>query len=135
MDDPSLAPLPVYGFAPNLGGLIGLLIIVVLPLIVGLLTKQSWSAGTKGLVLLALAAIKSILEAWLAAVNTTASFAVVPVIYTTVINFLIAVAVHFGLLRNTSVGRKAQNSGNVDGPATAYPDGANRGEQRPAGPT
>lgn len=114
---PDLPELPLYGFAPNLGGLVGLLITFVLPLLVAVLTRQSWGAGKKGAVLLALAALKSILEAWLMAANTGVSFEFVPTVYTTVINFMIAVAVHFGLYRGTPLQRAAAARGVTD-PAT-----------------
>lgn len=117
---PDLPELPVYGFAPDAGGLIGLLITLVLPLLVGLLTKQSWSGTTKGAVLLGLAAVKTVLEAWLMATNKNVAFDFVPIVYTTLINFVIAVTVHFGLLRKSSLQRKAQNSGVTDGPGTDY---------------
>ncbi|MET0698598.1 MAG: hypothetical protein ABWY93_02940 [Mycobacterium sp.] len=128
MEYPDLPELPVYGFAPDAGGLIGLLITLILPLLVALLSKQSWSAGVKGSILLALAAVKSILESWLMATNKGVTLDVVPVIYTTLINFMIAVAVHFGLLRNSALQRKAQNSGNTDGPGTDYRSQPNRAE-------
>lgn len=102
--------LPVYGFAPNLGGLLSLAITIVLPILVGLVTRQSTSAGVKAVLLLALAAIKTILEAWLQAANTAADFEWVPIVYTTVINFGIAVAVHFGFYKATGVAQAAQNS-------------------------
>lgn len=108
---PDLPELPLYGFAPNAGGLLGLIITFVLPIIAALLMKRSWSAGKKGVVLLALTAAKSIVEAWLMAVNTGVDFDVIPTIYTVVVNFIIAVAVHFGLWRGTSVQQSALSSG------------------------
>lgn len=133
---PDLPEIQVYGFAPDAGGLIGLLITLVLPLLVGLLSKQSWGTGTKGAILLGLAAVKTVLEAWLMATNKGVAFDFVPIVYTTLINFVIAVAVHFGLLRNTPVQRKAQNAGITDGPATDYrgpasPSDAPPGYQQP----
>ncbi len=111
---PTLPELPVYGFAPDLGGLLGLVITFLLPLAVAFMTKHSWSAGKKGTVLLLLAAIKSIFEAWLMATNKGVAFDFVPTVYTTVVNFLIAVAVHFGLYRGTSLQRGLATSGVKD---------------------
>ena len=102
--------LPVYGFAPNLGGLLGLLITVALPILVGLVTTRSTPAGVKAVLLLLLTAVKSVLEAWLQAENTAAVFDPIPVIYTTGINFAIATAVHFGLYRPTGVTAAAQDT-------------------------
>lgn len=115
MDYSDLPVIPVYGFAPNAGGLLGLIITFVLPIVAAFFMKQSWSAGTKGLILLALAAVKSIVEAWLMAYNTGVDFDFVPLVYTVVVNFIIAVAVHFGLWRGTNVQVSAIRSGVTDG--------------------
>jgi hypothetical protein len=116
MEYPDLPELPLYGFSPDLGGLLGLLVTFVLPLAVGVLTKQSWGTGTKGTVLLLLSAIKSIVEAWLMAVNTGVDFEFVPTVYTTVVNFMIAVALYFGWYRGTPIQRAAAGAGVTDGP-------------------
>lgn len=109
--------LPVYGFTPNLGGLLSLAITIVLPILVGLATRRSTSAGAKAVLLLALAAVKTVLEAWLQAENTAATFEWVAVAYTTAINFGIAVALHFGLFKPTGVADAAQNTAVKDKPA------------------
>lgn len=102
--------LPVYGFAPNLGGLLSLAITIVLPILVGLVTRQSTSAGAKAVLLLALAAVNSALSAWLQAENTAAVFEWIPVVYSTALNFGIAVALHFGLFKPTGAAQAAQRS-------------------------
>lgn len=112
--------LPIYGFAPNLGGLLSLAITVLLPILVGLVTRQSTSAGTKAVLLLALSAVNSILSAWLQAENTSAVFEWIPVVYTTAISFGIAVAVHLGFYRPTGVASAAQNSGVKDRPLSEH---------------
>lgn len=111
MEYTDLPEMPVYGFAPDLGGLLNLVITFVLPLIAALLMKRTWSTGAKGTILLAVSAIKSIIVAWLAAVNTAADFEWIPILYTTVVTFVIAVAVHFGFWKGTSVQQSAINSG------------------------
>jgi hypothetical protein len=110
--------LPVYGFAPDLGGLLGLLITVGLPILVGLVTTRSTSPAAKAVLLLLLTALKSVLEAWLQAENTAVALDPVPVIYTTAINFVIAVAVHFGLYRPTGATAAAQDTLVKDRPAS-----------------
>jgi hypothetical protein len=122
MEYPELPELPLYGFAPDLGGLIGLIITFLLPLAVAFMTKQSWGVGTKGTVLLLLAAIKSIFEAWLMANNTGVDFDFVPTVYTTVINFMIAVAIHYGLYKGTPLQRALAGSGVTDGPVLPRED-------------
>lgn len=89
--------LPIYGFSPDLSGLLSLIVIVVLPLLVGLVTKSSTPAGVKAVLLLLGAAINSIVVAWSDSLSAGTEFLLVPVLYTTLINFGIAVAVHFGL--------------------------------------
>jgi hypothetical protein len=103
--------LPVYGFDPqSLSGLLSLAITVLLPILVGLLTKRSTSAGTKALLLLAFAAVKSFLEAWLQASNTSVDFAFVPVAISVVVNFALAAVVHLGLWKPTGASGAAQDT-------------------------
>ena len=109
--------LPVYGFAPNLGGLLSLAVTVILPILVGLVTRKSTSSTVQAILLLLFAAVKTILVAWLDAENTSAAFEWVPVVYTTLVSFGIAVAVHFGLWRPTGVADAALRSGVKDHPA------------------
>lgn len=111
--------LPVYGFAPNLGGLLSLAITIVLPILVGLVTKRSTSRGVKAVLLLFLSAVNSVLSAWLQAENTAAVFEWIPVVYSTAINFGIAVAIYFGFYRPTGVAEAAQNSVVKDKPAVS----------------
>jgi len=110
--------LPVYGFAPNLGGLLSLAITIILPILVGLVTRQSTSAGAKAVLLLALSAVNAVLSAWLQAENTLAVFEWIPVVYSTAINFGIAVTLHFGLFKPTGVASAAQNSAVKDRPVS-----------------
>ena len=105
--------LPTYLFAPNLAGVLSLVLTVVLPLGAALLMRQSWSAFRKGLVLLAMSAAKAFLEAWLAAVDAGTVFNFATTGYAIVVNFLIAVVFYFGLLRNTDIQLRAMNSGPV----------------------
>jgi hypothetical protein len=111
--------LPVYGFAPNLGGLLSLAITILLPILVGLVTRQSTSAGVKATLLLLLSAVNSILSAWLQAENTAAVFDWIPVVYSTLVNFGIAVTLHFGLFKPTGVAGAAQRSLVADRPQAA----------------
>jgi hypothetical protein len=113
MDSVILPELPTYLFAPNLAGILSLALTVLLPLAAALFMRQSWSAGPKGLVLLALAAVKAFLEAWLAAVDTGISINLVELGYAVVVNFGIAVGAYFGLLRGTGAQRAAISGGLV----------------------
>lgn len=103
--------LPVYGFDPqSISGLLSLLITVLLPLLVGLLTKRSTSPGVKAVLLLAFAAIKTFLEGWLQAANTAVDFAFVPAAISVVVNFAIAAVVHLGLWKPTGTAGAAQDT-------------------------
>jgi hypothetical protein len=103
--------LPVHGFDPqSLSGILSLLVTVVLPLLVGLVTRRSTRPGVQAVMLLAFAAVKSFLEGWLAAANAGVPFAAVPVAIGTVVNFMIAVVVHLGLWRPTGVAGAAQDT-------------------------
>lgn len=111
METTDIPALPVYGFDPNsLSGLISLIVTVLLPLIVGLLTTRTTSAGVKAVLLLAFAAIKSFLEGWLQARNTAVEFEFVAAAITTAVNFAIAAVVHFGLYKPTGVSAAAQDA-------------------------
>jgi hypothetical protein len=109
-----LPELPTYLFAPSIVGLLSLLLTAVLPLLAGLLMKQSWSAAQKGTVLLILAAVKTYAEAWLAAADAGLAFNHVTTIYAIVVNFGIAVASYFGLLKGTAVQQAAITHGVKD---------------------
>lgn len=111
MTTDDIPALPVYGFDPqSVSGLLSLSITVLLPLLVGLLTKRSTSPGVKAVLLLLFAAVKSFLEAWLQAANTAVDFAFVPVAISVVVNFAIAAIVHFGLWSPTGASRAAQDT-------------------------
>jgi hypothetical protein len=106
--------LPIYGFAPNLGGFLSFAVAVILPFLAGLLTKQSWSGAVKGSVLLVLAFAKTLIEAWIDAVNSGVVFNLWPVFWTTAMNFAIAVIAYFGILKDTKAIAAVQRSGVKD---------------------
>lgn len=129
--------LPAYGFEPTLGGLLSFAVAVILPLIAGLLMKEDWGTGTKGVILLVLAAIKAVIDAKVQALHDpNVVFHIIPVIYTVACNFIIAVAAYFGLWKDTPIQQLAIRSG-VTGPRSlprrhvrAHTNGQNR---RPRG--
>lgn len=101
-------------FQPDAAGLLSLAITFVLPLVVSFITKRSWSKTTKGVTLLAVAFAKTILESWLAAINAGLHFNWTVVLYSTLVNFAIAVAAYFGLLKDTPLNNAVQDSGVKD---------------------
>jgi hypothetical protein len=103
--------LPAYGFDPtSMSGLLSLAVTVALPILVGLLTRQSTGAGVKAVLLLAFSAVKAFLEAWLDAENSGVPFLWTAVAVSVGVNLLIAVAVHFGFFKPTGVTGAAQRS-------------------------
>lgn len=93
------------GEAQYLSALIG----VVLPILVGLVTKYSTSSSVKAVLLLALSATSSFLTEWQADENFVFSQA----LFGTVLTFVTAVAMRFGLWKQT-VEPAAQRSLNHD---------------------
>ncbi len=111
MDSIVFPALPTYLFEPSLAGVLSLALTVILPLLAAVLMRSNWSAFRKGLVLLALASVKAFLEAWVGAVESGEAFNFLETVYATVINFGIAVAAYFGILKGSDVQRSAINSG------------------------
>ncbi|MBT2490658.1 hypothetical protein J7E96_19485 [Streptomyces sp. ISL-96] len=85
----------------------GLLLSFVLPVLVGLVTTRVTHAGTKAVVLLALAAADSFIVE-LAAGGP--GWDVGNALVLTLVSFVIAVASHFGLWKPTGVARRAQDA-------------------------
>lgn len=92
-------------FAPTLAALIGLMISFVLPLLVGLVTKASWPAALKAVLLLALQAITQGIVAWQAA---GADVDWRGYVYAVLLGFVMSVAAHFGLWKPTGLADVAQ---------------------------
>lgn len=76
------------------------LISVFLPMIVAIITKQVASGTVKSLVLLLLAAITGTVTSWQA---TGGTFDVKDAVIATIMSFVVAVGIHFGLLSPTGV--------------------------------
>jgi hypothetical protein len=95
--------LPTYLFTFSWSGVASLILTVILPLVAALLSKASWPGSVRGVVLLAVAAVKSVIEASIYSDN----FQPGPTIYATVVNFTIAVVAYFGLLRGSGVQQAA----------------------------
>ncbi len=114
MDSIIFPQLPTYVGEPSLAGLLSLAITFLLPLAAALLMRSSWSAFKRGLVLLALAAVKAYIEAWLGAITGEEAFNHVGALYSTLVQFGMAVAAYFGLLRHTTVQQAALHSGLKD---------------------
>lgn len=96
---------------PSLVGFLSIVVAVGLPYLVGLLSKPDWAPQVKGVLLLVLALVKTLLEAWIAALTAGVPFNFWAVLYSTGISFLIAVGAYFGLLKNTESLKRTQQAG------------------------
>lgn len=109
-----LPALPGFVFEANLRGLLSTIMTVLLPIFAGLLVKASWSSSTKGVVLLVLSAVKVGVELAIQAIDSGIPVDVFGIVYATLINFVIAVAIYFGVLKGTGVQQAALASGVKD---------------------
>ena len=115
-------------FEMNTRGIVQLLLQFLLPLLVGLLTKQSWPSGTKAILLLALTAVSQFLvqvQDYLSGPDGSV-FNWQSVLYATVIGFAISVATHFGLWKPTGASDTAQMTLVNDGHSDDYPASSRR---------
>lgn len=97
-------------FTLSLGGILAIVIQFVLPLFVGLVTKSSTSAGVKAVLLLVLSAITQMIVAWSEAIAHGTHFSWTTALWSILVGFVIAVAVHFGLWKPTGTADAAQAS-------------------------
>lgn len=112
MDSNVILPqLPTYVGSPTLAGLLSVLVTVCLPILAALFMRSGWTAMRKGLVLLAVAAVKGFAEAWIAALADHVAFNVVTTLYSVGVQFVIAVAMYFGIWRNTPLQQSAISGG------------------------
>ena len=103
--------------------IIGLLVSTVLPILVGLVTTKVTSPGWKAIILAVLAAVTGLLTELLASINAGVAYDLGNGLVLALTSFLIAVALHFGLWKPTTVSAKAQDVLVVaEGPHTAADD-------------
>lgn len=97
----------VFNLPPAL--ILGALVSTVLPLLVGLVTTKVTSGGLKAVLLAALAAATGLLTELLAAVNAGVAYDLGNGLVLALTSFLIAVALHYGLWKPTTLSAKAQS--------------------------
>lgn len=88
--------------------LVHYLVAFISPILVGLLTKQSWHPGMKAVLLALIAAVTSIGVEALDAHADGSPFALSVVFTNALVGFTIAVASHFGLWKPTGASAGAQ---------------------------
>lgn len=87
--------------------IIGLLVTLVLPVLVGLVTTRVTSAGVKAVLLLLLTAANGFL---VELGSAGPGYNVANGVFYAAVSFVTAVAVHFGFLKPTGITGKAQDS-------------------------
>lgn len=95
---------------------LGLLISVALPVLVGLVTTRVTSAGTKGVLLLALSTLNGFLVELAEALNSGTTYDVGTAAVASLVSFGIGVLMHFGLYKPIGLSTKAQDAGSTKNP-------------------
>lgn len=106
----NLPVLPVYAFQPNMGGLLSIMLTLVLPLAVAVITTRVTASTVKGVLLLMIASLKTLIEALIANGNDTIHFNWIPVLMNLILNFGLAVIMHFGLWKPTGAATAIQDN-------------------------
>jgi len=87
---------------------VSLFVGVILPILVGLVTKKVTSSAWKATLLALLSAVSGVLTEWIS--HWTGGFDLGAAVLTWLATFMIAVATHFGFWKPTGVTDAAQNS-------------------------
>lgn len=90
---------------------VGLLVSTILPIVVGLVTKQVTSPGTKAVLLALLSAVTGLGAQALAAHSDGVNYDLGQGLLLSFTAFIVGVAMHFGLWRPTNVSAKVQAIG------------------------
>lgn len=102
-------PQIVFDFTTAGVQILSLFIGVVLPLLVGLVTRVTTSAGTKATLLAVLSAVTGLLTELLAATQANTSYDLAQGVLTAIATFLVGVGLHYGLWKPTGVSAKLQD--------------------------
>lgn len=98
----------------HLSQALSLAIGVVLPLVVGFITKESWGAGIRAVLLALLTGATAFLTTWKSNVDANTAFDLTEALLTWLATFLTGVGLHFGFLNPTGLSGAAKNSGISD---------------------
>ena len=97
---------------------LSLVIGVVLPLLTGLVTRETANAGVRAVVLAVLATTTSFLTEWAHTLAAHTPFDVGGTLLTVLGTFLVAVGMHFGLWQATGASAAVKRAGGFIGPKT-----------------
>lgn len=98
-------------FNIDLAQVIGLLIGVVLPVLVGLVTTRVTNSGVKAALLAGLSLLTNLLTEFVAALNAGTPYDLGSALVAGLGTFIVAVALHLGLWKPTGVTAAVQNTG------------------------
>ena len=104
----NLMQIDVIAIEPTGRGLLVFAISVLLPLLVGLVTKRFASGGLKATVLLFLSAVTGFLTELLSAMDAALSFNVTQAVLQWGVSFGLAVLAHFGFWKPTGIASGVQ---------------------------
>lgn len=98
-------------FAPSWVQLLTLAVTVVLPLLVGLVTKRTTDGGRKAVYLAVLAALTGLGSELLAAISDGQTYDLAAGLYTALTALVFAIALHYGVYKPTGLAGKAADVG------------------------
>lgn len=98
-------------FNVDIAQVIGLLIGVVLPVLVGLVTTKTQNSSVKAVLLAALSFASNLLSEFLASLNSGTVYDLGAALVAGLGTFVVAVALHYGLWRPTGVSDSVQAVG------------------------
>lgn len=104
------APVPVVSIAFDWPLIVGMIVSVVLPLLVGLVTKTVTNGGTKAIILAALAAVTGLLTELGNALTAGVTYNLGMGLVFALASFLVAVGMHFGIYKPTGASTAAQKA-------------------------
>lgn len=104
------APAPVVSVSFDWPLIVGMIVSVVLPLLVGLVTKRVTHGGTKAVILAALAAATGLLTELGNALTAGVTYNIGMGLVFALASFLVAVGMHFGIYKPTGASTAAQNA-------------------------
>jgi hypothetical protein len=96
---------------PDLALILGLVIAIGLPVLVGLVTKVTTNSSVKAILLAALSVGNGVLVEWVANINAGEVFNAGTALTIAFFSFISSVAIHFGLLKPTGVSAAVQKVG------------------------
>lgn len=113
--------VPVASVAFDWPLIVGMIVSVVLPLLVGLVTKRVTNSGTRAVILAALAAVTGLLTELGNSMTAGVTYNLGMGVVFALAAFLVAVGMHFGIYKPTGASTAAQNA---LGGAKGLPPGA-----------